>query len=142
GPKLEFRFYDALWVQQPSGTEIWARDAAAAGRLRSRLAAPAPAAEVGPVLGPLEDVDPPGSYLAGVARILEYLRAGDVYQVNLARRLAAALPASEGPSGWALFARLQAESPAPHALWFADEGSCLVGNSPERFLRLHPGGRV
>jgi len=139
---LEFRFYDALWVRQAGTAEIWARDADAAARLRARLMAPAPPAEVGTVLGALEDLDPPEIYLAGVARILEYLREGDVYQVNLARRLAAALPASEGPTGWALFARLQAESPAPHALWFGGHGACLVGNSPERFLRLHPDGRI
>jgi anthranilate synthase component 1 len=141
-PELEFRFYDALWVRGAGSAELWARDAGAAARLRERLAAPAPAAELGEVMGPLLDVDPPASYLAGVARILEYLREGDVYQVNLARRLAAALPAAEGPAGWALFARLQAESPAPHALWFADRHACLVGNSPERFLRLEPGGRI
>ena len=138
-PELEFRFYDALWVGQAGGGEIWARDAAAAERLAVRLAAPAPAVER-EVLGPLEDLEPPATYLAGVARILEYLRAGDVYQVNLARRLGAALPASAGPAGLALFARLQAESPAPHALWFGDEDACLVGNSPERFLRLDTNG--
>jgi anthranilate/para-aminobenzoate synthase component I len=141
-PDLEFRFYDALWVANGRGVELWARDADAAARLRARLTAPAPPPEVDPVLGPLVDVDPPDAYLAGVARILEYLREGDVYQVNLARRLRAALPAVEGPAGWALFARLQAESPAPHALWFADRHACLVGNSPERFLRLEADGRI
>jgi anthranilate/para-aminobenzoate synthase component I len=142
-PGLEFRFYDALWVARDGRAEIWARDEAAAGRLGARLAtvdlAPAPAE----VLGPLEDVDAPAHYLAGVARILEYLRAGDVYQVNLARRLAAPVPATLAPPGWELFSRLQVDSPAPHALWMAGEdGSCLVGNSPERFLRLSAGGAL
>jgi anthranilate/para-aminobenzoate synthase component I len=141
-PDLEFRFYDALWVRRASGAEIWARDPAAAARLSARLAAPTPAVELGEVLGPLEDLDPPALYLAGVERILEYLRAGDVYQVNLARRLVASLPASEGPAGWALFARLQAESPAPHALWLGDHQRSLVGNSPERFLRLDQHGAL
>jgi anthranilate/para-aminobenzoate synthase component I len=141
-PALEFRFYDALWVRHGPGAELWARDGEAAARLRQRLASPAPLPERGEVLGPLVDVDPPASYLAGVARILDYLGEGDVYQVNLARRLRASLPETEGPAGWALFARLQAESPAPHALWFADHQRCLVGNSPERFLRLEPDGGV
>ena len=141
-PDLEFRFYDALWVRRPDRAEIWAQDDAAAARLGARLAAPAPPTELGEVLGPLEDLDPPAGYLAGVERILEYLRAGDVYQVNLARRLSAPVPAGEGPEGWALFARLQAESPAPHALWLGDHQSCLVGNSPERFLRLDEHGRL
>jgi para-aminobenzoate synthetase component 1 len=87
-------------------------------------------------------MEPPERHLQGVRRILEYLRAGDAYQVNLARRLAASLPA-HAPAGWALFARLQADSPAPHALWLGSEdGSCLVGNSPERFLRVLADGQV
>jgi anthranilate/para-aminobenzoate synthase component I len=141
-PELEFRFYDALWVRQGESAEIWAHDQAAAARLASRLSAPLDDPEIVEVLGPLEDLDAPEDYLAGVRRILEYLRAGDVYQVNLARRLTASLPSCEGPMGWALFARLQRESPAPHALWLADETSCLVGNSPERFLRLDAGGMI
>jgi para-aminobenzoate synthetase component 1 len=141
-PELEFRFYDALWVRQADRTELWARDEAAAARLAARLAAPLEDEPVGAVLGPLADLDPPADYLAGVARILAYLRAGDVYQVNLARRLVATLLPAPGPLGWALFARLQAESPAPHALWFADADACLVGNSPERFLRVGADGAI
>jgi anthranilate/para-aminobenzoate synthase component I len=80
--------------------------------------------------------------------VQEYLRAGDVYQVNLARRLAARC-LSVGPPGLALFTRLQAESPAPHALWLAQgegdgEGGprALIGNSPERFLQLGADGAI
>jgi anthranilate synthase component 1 len=142
-PALEFRFYDALWVRRAAGAEIWARDQAAADRLRTRLQAPLDFVFTDDVLGPLVDLDSPDDYLVGVRRILDYLRAGDVYQVNLARRLEAIVPATAGPAGLALFARLQAESPAPHACWFpGDDGSCLVGNSPERFLRVGGDGAV
>jgi anthranilate/para-aminobenzoate synthase component I len=93
-------------------------------------------------LSPLTALDPPERHLAGIRRILEYLRAGDVYQVNLARRLIAPLPATT-PPGLSLFTRLQTESPAPHALWLvAEDGACLIGNSPERFLRVLPGGQI
>jgi anthranilate synthase component 1 len=141
-PALEFRFYDAWWVRRGDHAEIWSRDEAAAARLRARLDAPVEESAQ-PALGPLVDLDPPADYLAGVRRILEYLRAGDVYQVNLARRLVAPLPPDVGPPGLALFTRLQAESPAPHAFWFAgQDGSSLVGNSPERFLRVGLDGLV
>jgi anthranilate/para-aminobenzoate synthase component I len=92
---------------------------------------------------PLVSIDPPDLHLAGVRRILEYLRAGDAYQINLARRLTATLLPTPDPPGWALFCRLQHESPAPHAFWMvADDGAVVVGNSPERFLRLRPDGAI
>jgi anthranilate synthase component 1 len=142
-PELEFRFYDALWVRRGNTTQIWACDGAAAARLQARLAVSVDEHTPGAVLGPLRDLDPPETYLAGVGRILGYLHAGDVYQVNLARRLEATVAPAAGPPGLALFARLQAQSPAPHACWLADDdGTCLVGNSPERFLRVTTDGCI
>jgi para-aminobenzoate synthetase component 1 len=133
-PDLELRFYDALWTDG----EIWARDEAAAKRLAARLAQAS--APVEPLrLSALEPMEPASQHVAGVRRVLEYLRAGDVYQVNLARRLSAAF---HGAESWSLFSRLQHDSPAPHALWLPGDGCCLLGNSPERFLRVHPDGRV
>ncbi len=142
-PKIEFRFYDALWVSDAEGAAIWARDRSSGARLAERLDAEIGAPRPTP-LGLLAPLDPPERHLAGVERILEYLRAGDAYQVNLARRLTARAPSGFDPHGWALFARLQTETPAPHALWLAnqDEGSCLIGNSPERFLRVTLDGRI
>ncbi len=139
-PELEFRFYDALWVLTAAGAEIWACDRAAADRLTRRLDRPVPVS-TDLQLGPFTAVEPRERHAAGVARILEYLAAGDAYQVNLARRLVAPLRAA-GPPGLALFVRLQAESPAPHAFWMADGTRALVGNSPERFLRLGTDGRL
>jgi para-aminobenzoate synthetase component 1 len=136
-PEIEFHFHDALWVRDAAGATIWARDGQAAARLQARLAS---AGEPPPdTLGVLAPVDPPERHLQGVRRILEYLRAGDVYQVNLARRLTASLV---GP-GLSLFRRLQAESPATHALWLGcGEGISLIGNSPERFLHLTSDGAI
>jgi para-aminobenzoate synthetase component I len=144
-PPLEFRFYDAFWVNQPAqgAGEIWAVDAAAAGRLRSRLLADLPPGQARLELAALAPVEPPAQYLRGVERVLEYLRAGDVYQVNLARRLRARCRA-EGPAGLELFVRLAAQAPAPFALWLAPDGDgrALVGNSPERFLRRSAEGGI
>jgi anthranilate/para-aminobenzoate synthase component I len=132
---LEVRFYDAVWIRRADRAKIFARDQAAAERLRVRLEGEAP--EQSARLGRLAPVEDPRRHLEGVARILEYLRAGDVYQVNLARRLRASL---EG-SPLALFTRLQGESPAPHAVFLGGEPA-LLGNSPERFLRLSVDGRI
>ena len=71
-------------------------------------------------------------FLAAVARAQRYIRAGDIYQVNLSHRLA--VPFAE--SGWQLFERLAAVSPAPFAA-FLDCGEFqLASSSPELFLRL------
>jgi para-aminobenzoate synthetase component I len=131
-PDFEVRFYDALWVNG----EIWARDEGAAKRLRARLEhVPPPPAPLR--LGLLEALEPTERHLAGVQRVLEYLRAGDVYQVNLARRLGTKFSPEQS---WSLFARLQQDAPAPHAIWFpGGDGSCVIGNSPERFLRIQDG---
>ena len=50
----------------------------------------------------------------------EYLRAGDVYQVNLARRLRARCRGDRARRGWRCSPGWQAQRPAPHALWLAD----------------------
>ena len=71
-------------------------------------------------------------FLALVERAQRYIRAGDIYQVNLSQRLA--VPSTF--SGGALFERLSAVSPAPFAA-FLDCGEFqIVSSSPELFLRL------
>jgi para-aminobenzoate synthetase component I len=82
------------------------------------------------------------AFEAGVERILEHIRAGDCYQVNLTRRLTA--PDALDPVG--LFAALEQHNPAPHAalLRFGDLGFgelAVVSASPECFL-LRQGRRV
>ena len=71
-------------------------------------------------------------FIAKVERAQRYIRAGDIYQVNLSQRLAVQCPWS----GWELFQRLSAVSPAPFSA-FLDCGDCqVVSSSPEQFLRL------
>jgi para-aminobenzoate synthetase component I len=61
-----------------------------------------------------------------------YIRAGDIYQVNLSQRLSAPWDAS----GWQLFERLLEVSPAPFA-GYVDCGEFeLASSSPELFLRI------
>jgi para-aminobenzoate synthetase component 1 len=138
---LEFHFHDAVWVRAAGGpATIFARDDAAALRLRERLERPAPRASAPPVLGALEpDFDARG-YLDGARRVLEYLAAGDTYQVNLARRLSAPFTGEAVE----LAAALRARAPAPHGAFIAaaSDDACLVGNSPERFLALDGRGGV
>jgi para-aminobenzoate synthetase component 1 len=75
------------------------------------------------------------SYLAAVRRAIEYIAAGDCFQVNLAQRLLypAELPPSE------LYRRLRERNPATFSGYF-DLGEFVVASaSPERFVRVEAG---
>jgi para-aminobenzoate synthetase component 1 len=71
-------------------------------------------------------------YLAAVERALEYIRAGDIYQVNLSQRFATRgtiVPLD-------LYLRLRERSPAPFgALLFGREPEAIVSSSPEWFYQ-------
>lgn len=71
-------------------------------------------------------------FLSIVARAQKYIRAGDIYQVNLSQRLAAPCRLS----GWELYERLAAISPAPFAAWLDAGDFQVASSSPELFLRL------
>ena len=86
-------------------------------------------------------VTPPGQVLSGfprdrfleaVLRAQAWIRAGDIYQVNLSQRLDA--PWNEG--GWALFLRLLQASPSPFAAHLTHPEFSIASSSPELFLRL------
>ena len=74
------------------------------------------------------------AFCKGVRRVREAIAAGDVYQVNLCRRLSA--PAPEGFDVWAFGAALLAAHPAPHAavVDLPSAGVHVASASPERFL--------
>jgi anthranilate/para-aminobenzoate synthase component I len=81
----------------------------------------------------------PAGYRAAVNRVIDYVRAGDVFQVNLSQRFT--LPCPAPPA--AIHARLLRDSSARYGglLDFGD--FALISNSPELFLRTTdlPDGR-
>ncbi|CAA9386846.1 MAG: Para-aminobenzoate synthase, aminase component, partial [uncultured Phycisphaerae bacterium] len=74
------------------------------------------------------------AYLDAVARAIEYVGAGDVFQVNLSQRFS--VPLREHPA--ALYARLRRQSPAWYGACLCYEDFAILSNSPELFLRVHP----
>jgi anthranilate synthase component 1 len=97
------------------------------------LAQPLPAIPSLPEQVTLQE-DDPDVFLAGVARIQAYIRAGDVFQVNLSRGWQARFADTVSPS--ALFKQLMQKNPAPFsALVQMDEWS-IISSSPERLVRL------
>ncbi len=81
--------------------------------------------------------DAPQRYLEGVQRVREYLAAGDVFQVNLARGWCAEFNAPLDPA--ALFQRLRENNPAPFAGIFRTPTGSVVSASPERLVSVHQG---
>jgi para-aminobenzoate synthetase component 1 len=77
----------------------------------------------------------PEAYRAMVRRGVEYIHAGDVFQVNLAQRLVA--PAHD--SSAALYLRLRERNPAPFAGYFDLGDSQVASASPECFLTVRDG---
>ena len=78
--------------------------------------------------------EPPQRFTDGVARILDYLAAGDVFQVNLSRGWQVAFEASLTPA--ALFQRLRDHNPAPFAGLFYGGDWSVVSASPERLVSV------
>ena len=77
-------------------------------------------------------------YLDTVHRAIEYIHAGDCFQVNVSQRLLH--PATESPLQ--LYERLRERNPAPFAGYF-DLGEFVIASaSPERFLRVNDAGEV
>ncbi|MEA5667385.1 aminodeoxychorismate synthase component I [Stenotrophomonas sp. MH1] len=70
----------------------------------------------------------------GVRRVIDYLHAGDVFQVNLSRRWQAHFDAALPPE--ALYARLRTANPAPFAGLFVAAGRAVVSSSPERLVSV------
>ncbi|HVL18835.1 MAG TPA: aminodeoxychorismate synthase component I [Gemmatimonadales bacterium] len=77
-------------------------------------------------------------YLDAVARVREYIVAGDIFQANLSQRLQA--PLREAP--YDLYRRLRRRNPAPFAAYFDCGDLTVLSASPERFLRLDERGAV
>jgi para-aminobenzoate synthetase component 1 len=77
-------------------------------------------------------------YLEAVARVREYIFAGDIFQSNLSQRFEA--PLTEPP--WELYRRLRVRNAAPFAAFLDFPDAVVLSASPERFLRVDVGGQV
>ncbi|CAN5210023.1 anthranilate synthase component I family protein [soil metagenome] len=71
-------------------------------------------------------------YITAVRKCIDYIHAGDIFQVNLSQRLLA--PLTEHPLE--LYGRLRTLNPAPFACYFDAGEFQIVSASPERFLQV------
>jgi len=71
-------------------------------------------------------------YLEAVARVREYILAGDIFQANLSQRF----EGRWGSTPYDLYCRLRHRNPAPFAAYLGYNDVAVLSASPERFLRL------
>ncbi|HEV2291011.1 MAG TPA: chorismate-binding protein [Gemmatimonadales bacterium] len=114
-----------LYEQAEARLAEWLERLAAPGALRPLDLSP-------PETAPLAiSAFPDDTFLAGVERIREYIRAGDVFQAVLSRRLD--LPA---PDPFLAYRYLRALNPAPYLFYLQCDDLHLVGSSPEVLVRV------
>jgi anthranilate synthase component 1 len=120
-----------LVVCEPGHDEVLAAMLAAAAAASAAAPAAPPDAWSPPVA--IEE-DAPAAFLDGVARVHAYLRAGDVFQVNLSRGWRARFASPPDPS--AFYARLRDANPAPFAGLLRRGDWALASSSPERLVSV------
>jgi para-aminobenzoate synthetase component I len=148
-PDLHLSLYDAAlcWDGNDQSwtldaTDAWrdgpvfeAEQLLAAARRRSGLEIPkAPLVRDGVISRPSR-----GGFEAAVARTVERIAAGEIFQMNLCRRLEAKFSAARL---WPLYHRLRAASPAAYGAFLdLGKGKAVLSISPELFLSVR-GGEV
>lgn len=70
------------------------------------------------------------AYVSAIKRVREYIRQGDIYQVNLSQRFIFEF----GGSPYPLFRALFADNPAPFYAYLNCGDFCVLSTSPERFI--------
>lgn len=78
-------------------------------------------------------------YIALVKKALDYIRAGDIFEVNLAQCFSARLPKT--CSSLQLFHKLMQENPAPFSAFMHFGDFSIISSSPERFIQSN-GDRI
>ena len=158
-PEMHLGFYDAVAVHDriAGGWQIvslrWEDPPPRAGEAEAALEAiladadgssPPPAGEPLPTATGSEHlfIDPsvrstftPDAYRSAVARCVDYIAAGDVFQVNLSQRFTRRTDASPV----AIYQRLRETNPACYSAYLAGDDWAVLSSSPELFLRYRDG---
>ncbi|MDB6083355.1 MAG: Anthranilate synthase [Gammaproteobacteria bacterium] len=96
------------------------------------------AAQPAGVSGPFEvHEEEPARFLEAVARALDYIAAGDVYQANLSRQWQVSSHLPIDPV-W-VYERLRSTNPSPFAAMMRHGDFSLMSSSPERLLSIRGG---
>ncbi|HZW09201.1 MAG TPA: chorismate-binding protein [Phycisphaerales bacterium] len=99
-----------------------------------RHSKPLPSGRVGaePPLAPMPSNTTRAQHAAMVERALEYVRAGDIFQVVIGQRFERRSPADP----FDVYRALRAVNPSPYMVYMQCEGCILVASSPEILCRV------
>lgn len=151
-PDIRLALYDtAVIVDAHTGTaELWAWDLTGEGHSAARkrcrawresieraLRSPRPSRIQPSAMAPLTSSFDRETYLATARRVLDYIAAGDVFQVNISQRFTA----RGNPDPLDLYLRLKSVSPAPFSAFLQWDDLAVVSASPEWFYQTR-GDRV
>ena len=156
GPDMAMGLYDLLLAFDLEARRCWVlsgglphSDSARAGRLArrriERLVARLPRGldSEAPEAGRERGDGPGGSvradftrtgYERAVARVVEHIHEGDIFQANLAQRFR--VERAQWEEDYALYLRLRQASPAPFAAYLNARSFAIASASPERFLAV------
>ena len=84
------------------------------------------------ILGEIRSTLERADYLPRAARIIDYIRAGDCYQVNLTREFRV----SCSGDAWELYRHLHDTNPAPMGAFLEYPFGAVLSSSPERFVTV------
>lgn len=79
-------------------------------------------------------------YKQKVARIIDRIRNGELYQANLTRKFIGQF--AHAPHAFSIFRRLGEISPAPYSAYMAIGNRHIISSSPERFLHINRLGHI
>jgi para-aminobenzoate synthetase component 1 len=142
-PDVRFALYDTVVTVDhlTGGIDVWSRDFLGEGdaerdrRGRRLVKALEKHSALKPVrasrLGPVESHFSHEQYLEAVSRCLEYVAAGDVFQINMSQRFTA----WGRPEPLDLYLRLKRRSPAPFAAFLRWGELAVASASPEWFYQ-------
>jgi len=139
-PEMAVAVYDWALVIDHQQQRSWlvGRDKAQLQERRDRLVAQTTEPKKGgafstsgPILCNITHPD----HIQAIRRIQHYIREGDCYQVNFARRFS--IQAEGDP--WIAYQRLRRLNPAPFGAYLNTPGCQVLSTSPERFLQYRDG---
>lgn len=113
-------------------------EASAVGALSERLQRPASASGAPIHLAPLHPFEPGSQHTARIRRALAHIGRGDIYEVNLARRLSVSVAGAP----WDILRALGTPELPPYAFALRIGALDVVAATPELCLVLEPNGRV
>ncbi|WFF43249.1 aminodeoxychorismate synthase component I [Salinicola endophyticus] len=137
-PHARLGLYDWALIQDHQAQRSWLVASLERRRQVERwLATPPPQGEDIALTQPFTgDIDRAG-YGERFRRVIDYLHAGDCYQVNLAQRFTARFRGDT----WHAYRRLRQATPTPYGGYLRWDDKAIASLSPERFVRV-TGGQV